>query len=382
MTTTQRLAFVLPNLSGGGAARVATILCGEWVKAGHEVHLITYEEPGAVSAYPLDSRVVRHQIGACVSPKRLLDFVGNNVRRVFRLRRTFRRLRPTAIMAFLAEANMAAVLAGRGLGVPVVISERNHPGHDVTSTMNAFLRRHLYPLATRLCVQTDDIRAWFQTNLPMDATVIPNPVLMPEARIRKITGGVGLVRRRRAISLGRLDPQKGFDNLISAFATIAAEVPDWDIVIHGEGGQRADLERQIERLGLEGRILLPGATSSPMEALRSADLYLHPARYEGFPNAVLEALSCGLCVVATDCPGGTGEILQGDRYGVLVPSEDVGALAGAMRRAMQDGAFRARYAADAADAIRVYAPDAIAARWIGEIETFQRPVHLAFATMS
>lgn len=370
MTDRHRLVFVLPNLSGGGAARVASILCGEWIKVGHEVHLVTYEEPGAPSAYPLDERVVRHQIGASVSPRGLPGFAGNNARRVFRLRRTLRRLKPTAIVAFLVEANMGAILAGRGLGVPIIISERNHPGHHSTSRINAFLRRRLYPLATRLCVQTNDIRDWFRANLGIEASVIPNPVPPPEGRACDggIAAGQGV--RLRAVSLGRLDAQKGYDNLIAAFATIASQVPQWDVVIHGEGGQRAGLERQIEQLGLEGRIFLPGASREPMRVLRAADLYLHPARYEGFPNAVLEALSCGLCVVATDCPGGSGEILQGGRYGLLVPAGDTEAFAGAMRRAMQDGALRAHYQAEAGEAVRIYAPDAIAARWIEEIDGY------------
>lgn len=372
---TQRIVFVLPDLSGGGAARVASILCGEWVKAGHEVHLVTYEEPGAASVYPLDSRIVRHQIGASVSPRGLAGFVANNTRRVTRLRRTLREVRPTAIIAFLAEANMSAVLAGFGLGIPVLISERNHPGHHTMSRINAFLRRCIYPRASRLCVQTQDIRDWFRVNLGIEAGVVPNPVSQPENPAPRGAAVKKPGERAVAISLGRLEPQKGYDDLIGAFASIASEVPEWDVVIHGEGGQRATLERQIEKLGMEGRIFLPGATKTPIAALRMADLYLHPARYEGFPNAVLEALSCGLCIVATDCPGGTGEILQGNAYGILVPGGDAGALAGAMRRAMQDETLRARYAAEAANGVRIYAPDKIAARWMDEIEKCTQGTH-------
>ena len=363
-----RLVFVLPNFSGGGAARVASILCGEWVRAGHEVHVVTFEEPGTASIYPLDGDIVRHQIGASVSPKGPAGFIVNNTRRVARLRRIFWRLQPTAVVAFLAEANMSAVLAAAGLGVPVLISERNHPGHHAASRINAFLRRHIYPRAARLYVQTEDIGGWFRDNLGMEASVIPNPVSLPRDQAPPVAAVRKPGDRAVAVSLGRLDPQKGYDDLIEAFAMIAPDVPEWDIVIHGEGGQRATLERQIEKLGLEGRVFLPGATGAPMEALRAADLYLHPARYEGFPNAVLEALSCGLCVVATDCPGGTGEILQGDTYGILVPLGSTAALAEAVRGAMQDEALRSRYAAAAGDAVRIYAPDMIAARWIDEIE--------------
>ncbi|MER2536751.1 MAG: glycosyltransferase family 4 protein [Rhizobiaceae bacterium] len=365
MTTSQTLAFVLPNVFGGGAAKVAAILCGEWVDAGHRVHLITYEDPGQVPVYPLDSRIIRHQIGLGVSPRNLLGFVGNNVRRVSRLRRTLRRIQPDAVVAFLPEANMAAVFAGLGLGFPVLISERNHPEHHKASRINAFLRRRLYPLATRLCVQTQDIRDWFRTNLGQEASVIPNPVRMPDQGVAVAHRPQG---RRQAISLGRLDPQKGFDRLIDAFAAIVADVPEWDIVIYGEGSERANLEAQIERLGLAGRIALPGSTQATFEALQASELYLHPARYEGFPNAVLEALSTGLCVVATDCPGATGEILQHGKHGMLVPAEDTQSLADAMRYAMNDQALRSAYSAKAREAVNAYASASIAALWLDEIE--------------
>lgn len=361
-----RLAFVLPNVSGGGAARVAAILCGEWAKAGHEVHLVTYEEPGTIPFYPLNERIVRHQIGLSVSPKGVLGFISNNARRVLRLRRTLRRIRPAAVIAFLSEANITAVLASRGLGVPVLISERTHPGHAKLSALRSAARRFTYPQATRLCVQTEEVRDWYFRNLGVETSVIPNPVSRPE--VDEEEQGTARTDRRRVVSLGRLHPVKGFDRLIDAFAKIAPEAPDWDLVIHGEGEERAALEQQIARLGLQDRIFLPGATRTPMTALRTSHLYVHSALYEGFPNAVLEALAAGLCVVATECPGGTGEILQGGNHGILVPVGDTEALAAAMLRTMRDDALRASFAARAYDAARVFAPDAIAARWLQEIE--------------
>ena len=363
---------MLPNVSGGGAARVASILCNEWVCSGYEIHFITFETPGTDPIYPLHSDIVRHQLGLSISPRGILGFIENNVRRVFRLRATLKKLQPAAVIAFLAEANVTSVLAARSLGIPVLISERNHPAHHQTSGRSAIVRRIIYPFATRLCVQTEDIRAWFQDNLGIEATVIPNPVQCADdygaefdVRCRRISD------RKIAVSLGRLEPQKGFDILIEAFASIASKVPDWDIVIHGEGSARACLESQIESFGLSGRIFLPGATLTPMQKLSSADLYVHPARYEGFPNALLEALSAGLCVVATDSPGASAEILQGGRYGMLVPIADPVALSAAMLQLMQDENARAAFAAKSREAVRSLSPAEIAARWLSEVITLK-----------
>lgn len=372
--TVQRIASVIPNLSGGGAARVAAILCGEWCKTGHEVHLITYEHPGAASVYPLHGGIVRHQLGLNVSPKNVFGYASNNARRIWRLRRALKTIAPTAIVAFLSQASITSVLAARGLGAPVLISERNHPAYHIETRLAAFLRRHLYRHATQVCVQTDDIRNWFRDNLALEASVIPNPVLMDDMPEHAPTCCQREGLRRKVVALGRLAHQKGFDVLIDAFAKIAPDVPLWDLIIHGEGDQRSALRQQVDKLGLADRIFFPGSTLDPLNALRAADLYVHPARYEGFPNAVLEALTAGLCVVATDAPGGTGEILQGGKHGLLVPPDDAEALAAAMLQVMKDEPTRSRFAATAQQAVRIYEPGAIASRWLDEIEKHQQSV--------
>jgi len=360
----QSIAFVLPNLSGGGAARVATILCSEWVAMGLDVHLITYEHPGAPSAYPLHPNIVRHQLGLSVSPKGVVGFVQNNLRRVVRLRSLLKRLSPSAAISFLFEANVGLVLASRGLAVPTLIGERNHPAQHRISRAKGVIRRQVYPLATRLCVQTDDIAAWFEKNLGIGAAVIPNPVGQPGISGTRVEPHV----RRVVVSLGRLESQKGHDRLIEAFAKIAGQARDWDLVIYGEGSLRDDLEKRISSHDLDGRVSLPGETKDPLHVLQASDLYVHSARYEGFSNAVLEAMAAGLCVVATDSPGGTRQVLDNGAAGILVDNDDVGALARVMLEAMNDTDLRLSFASKAREASRKYAPHAIAARWLAEVE--------------
>jgi len=364
--TAQRLAFVISNMVVGGAARVASILCAEWVASGHEVHLITFEKPGTASIYSIDPNVVRHQIGLSVSAKNLVGVVSNNAARVIRLRRTLKEVRPTAVISFLLNANITAVLAARGLGIPVLISDRNHPQHDKISTVRGRVREFVYPYADRICVQTENIRTWYHQNLHLDAVVIPNPVRVVNvgaaARpMREIS------RRRRATSIGRLAYQKGLDRLIDAFALICTDVPDWELVIYGTGEERGSLERQIAGHELEHRILLMGMTTDAMGELFASDLYVHAARYEGYPNAILEALAAGLCVVATDCPGATAEILAGGEYGILVPDGEAESLAAGMKKAMTDNSVRTCFARRAPQAITNIAAADVAQRWLREI---------------
>ena len=97
--------------------------------------------------------------------------------------------------------------------------------------------------------------------------------------------------------------------------------------------------------------------------MREADAFVLSSRYEGFPNVLLEALACGLPVVATDCPGGPRDILHGGEFGLLVPRDDPEALAAALQRVASDVNLRTRLSALARQATAKYAVDRVVARW-------------------
>jgi len=367
--TRELLAFVIPAISLGGAARVASILLSEWIDKGHEVHLLTFDGPDNLDAFPIDPRVIRHRLGNYKSPDDLMGFARTNVTRVRSVWHVLREVRPTAVVSFLLEANVIATLVGRSLGVPVLICERNHPGRHQIPAAKELIRAIVYPRATRLCVQTKDIRRWYADRFTCDVVVLPNPVAMDEVGSpRPSLAAEPGDRSKYAVTLARLARQKGLDRLITAFSRIAHRVPDWELIIFGEGDLRQELENQIAKLGVSERVRLRGATRAPRSELQRADLYVHPARYEGYPNAVLEALEAGLCVVATDCPGATREILQDGEFGILVPDDDIDALGEALAQAMSDGTLRMQYAAKARDAILGLEPAAIAQRWLEVIE--------------
>jgi len=164
--------------------------------------------------------------------------------------------------------------------------------------------------------------------------------------------------------LGRLEPQKAYGRLIEAFASVSGKHPEWDVVIHGEGSEREALEARVRALSLEDRVRLPGVTTDSYGALGQADLFVHTACYEGYPNAVIEACSVGLCVIAMDTPGATREILAGGELGMLVPEDDAEALAAALDRAMGDDALRQDYARRAPRAVARLSPSAIAQEWL------------------
>ena len=169
--------------------------------------------------------------------------------------------------------------------------------------------------------------------------------------------------RTRLIAAGRLAPQKGFDLLLEAFVAVADRHPDWTLDIFGKGPLREPLEQQVIDLGLGGRARLNGPTDRLGERMRDASVFVLSSRYEGFPIVLLEALAAGLAVVSFDCPTGPSDILTDGTDGLLVPPEDVPALAAALDRVMADESLRRRLAAAAPAAVIPYSTQLVGRRW-------------------
>ena len=167
------------------------------------------------------------------------------------------------------------------------------------------------------------------------------------------------------VAAGRLSEEKGFDKLIEAFAKIAPHHPDWHLAILGEGPERASLEHRVREHGLQGRVEIPGVVRNPEDYFHASDIFVLTSRYEGFPNALCEAMACGLPVVSFDCPVGPGEIINHGENGSLVPAGDVSALAAALRRVIENPEEAARMADCATNVVERFDKQRVAARWEG-----------------
>jgi glycosyltransferase involved in cell wall biosynthesis len=167
----------------------------------------------------------------------------------------------------------------------------------------------------------------------------------------------------RVIAAGRLGRQKGFDLLVDAFARIVPERPDWRLHIFGGGRLRGRLRQRIAGRGMADHVFLMGRTQRLDEEMRKASLYALSSRFEGLPMVLLEAMACGVPVVAFDCHTGPAEIVTDGVDGILVPPGDVGALARAMDRLMGDAELRRRYGAAAMEAAQRYDTVRILPSW-------------------
>lgn len=353
-----RICFFIWALRAAGAERVLTTLANAWAERGWEVVVVTMEDGSEPPFYPLDPRIqVRPQdlLKDSTSP---LSGVLNNLHRLRVLRRTFRELKPDVIVSFIDKANALAVISTLGLGIPVIVSERTDPSRRSLGALWERLRAFAYPRAHRVVFQSKGVRDWFPATVRAKGVVIPNPVPPPPP-----PEGPRGTDSRRILAIGRLHPVKGFDVLIEAFARAQAKVPGWRLDIHGEGDARPELEAQIRAAGLEGQVRLPGLTDRPFDELRKAAVFVMSSRVEGFPNALVEAMACGLPVVSTAFGGAARDILTDGHDGLLVPAEDPAALAEALVRLMEDAALRNRLGAAAAAVVDRYAPARVMAQW-------------------
>lgn len=355
-----RIAFVIPSLGAGGAERVATLLCNEWAQRNNQVTTITFDSPDVADFFSLSSGVTRHHMNV-LSSRNVFMRVAINIRRLLRLRALLIQIKPDIVVAFTTEANVVTLCATRGLDIPVVISERNQPNRPGLGYLQRIARRLFYPLAAAVVVQTHDIAWWVRKRFRVPVHVVPNPVQL-------MTGNKGVesdsCEAFTLVAVGRLARQKGLDILIKSFAPLAEVHPRWQLVIYGKGPERMALEALVRELSLTERVSLPGLRHGIDAVLSKADLFVLPSRFEGYPNALLEALSLGCPVVATTCPGATIEILENGRYGRLVPSENVTALRDALNNMMADTALRRQFAQVAPQAVRHLDIRNIGERWL------------------
>lgn len=361
---TRRLAIAVPSLAAGGAERAASALAGHLARRGHRVVLITLSaaRDDFYALDPLVSRVALAQLAPSANRWRALFA---NRARIAALRAALRSSECEALLSFTVSMNVLASFAARPLGVPCVLSERvDLRAHPLRAPWRT-LGRHAYRRAALVSANSRAVSAWLRAWVGHERVCwIPNLVEVPA------TFGppdVALPSGPFVLALGRLEAQKGHADLVRAFAALE-RVPEWSLVLVGEGSLRAELERLGSALGLGARLRLPGRSRNPWALLERAELFAQPSHYEGFPNALLEAMALGKACVATDTGTGACELLANDESGWLVPAHDARALQLALVQALAEPERRARLGAGARATARDYAPELVVPRWEAAVE--------------
>lgn len=361
-----KLVIYLHSLEAGGAERVAATLANHWAQRGWEVTIATVAGVDS-DFYRLDRSVARIGFDLDGDSRNPLQAAWRNWARVRTLRALLRAVQPDAALALMTNANVVLALACRGFRqVRALGSEHIYPGQVALGPIWNALRRMHYRGLHAVVALTPECAQWIMAHTSArKAPVIPNAAGWPLPVQPPLLAPAALCRSGRHILLGvgRLTAQKDFGVLIEVFGSIAARRPDWDLVILGDGPQRAQLQAQIDSLGLQNRAFLPGIVGNLGHWYDAAELYAMSSRFEGFPNTLAEALAHGLPAVSFDCDTGPRDIIRQGVDGVLVAPGDAGALAAALDGLMGNEALRARMAARATEARERFSLERVAAMW-------------------
>lgn len=344
-----RIVFLTSSMGAGGAERVATTLCNAWVARGDSVTLIaTFSGGGERPFYRISDAVEFMYLANAIGDRK--KGIVSSLRRLAALRKLIVQRQPHVIVSFLPNVNVAAVISTAFLRIPVIICERSDPSSRSYPWHLKLLCKLSYPFANMLTVQTESVARKIREIFPGLGVIriAPNPLPEAVAEIARSRCS----ERKILLSLGRLSREKQVDKLVRAFGAVAASFPDWDMYIYGDGPLSANLARQIADEGLAARVLLKGRTDVPWKVMADADAFVLVSAYEGFPNALLEAMGIGLPCVAFDCPSGPREITANGQDAFLVPLNDREGLVRALERIMADGELRAALGRRAQESVR------------------------------
>lgn len=272
------------------------------------------------------------------------------------LRRELRRLRTDVLITTRAGLNIMAARFARRRVVTIAQEHLHFEAHQPGIFEEI---RQWYPKLDAIVTLTEADEQDYRT-------------MLDGARTRVYTIGNGLAGgprprsrqdNRIVLAAGRLVPVKGYDRLLKAFAQVVRERPDWKLRIYGEGRISDKLVKLAVKLRLHNNVTFMGPTGDIEGELAKASIHAVSSRFEGFGMTIIEAFACGVPVVSFDCPRGPREIITSGHDGVLVPPDDVDALAGGLLKMIDDEEGRHRMAANALETAGRYDISMIVERW-------------------
>ena len=347
---------------------MVTWLAGRLADDGHGVHIVA-RTAAELDAYPLDPRVRVTRVAPPVWPRQAKRPV-----RLFAFGAMARyvswRDRTDVVVSFIAETNVVVGLLMLGSRRPHVAVESSHPfaRADEAPTLVARCRPWLYRRAAQVVVLTDDVAAMVADQWRVErVSVVPNPAPTIAAAPPPMRDRPPLV-----LAVGSLRDIKDHHTLLEAWALARARHGGWQLVVLGEGPNRAGLADTVRRLELADTVTMPGWAADVLAHMQRASIFVLPSRVEGFGNVLVEALASGCACIATDCPGGPPHILGHGRFGRLVPVGDPAAMAAAIDELAGDLATREQMADAGSARAADYSEASVYGRWRSVIDAAAR----------
>ncbi len=348
-----KITIFTGGLSGGGAERVACNMATYYYNKGHDVEFLTIGDNENSYYYnPQINRVCLLKLDERSS------FVANIIKRLFRLIKYLISKKKDVYIVSLPDSIIILLSLRFLTKSKIVASERGDP--QKLPSFQQKLLRLLCKQADGWVFQTQDVKNWYKSHLGDSNNIIIPNAINPDF-IQPIYHGV---RKKTIVTAGRYKKQKNQRLLIDAFSKISDRYSDYRLIIYGEGPLNDELAAHITYLGLDKKVILGGYINNIGEKIKDASLFVLSSDYEGMPNALMEAMALGLPCVSTDCDGGGARFLiENEKNGLLVPKDDVNALAVAMKRMLADREFAELCGKEAHKICERLAPDKVYGMW-------------------
>lgn len=361
-----KVLFVISSLSGGGAQRVLATLANELVVRKHDVSILfSFKRRD----YMLDERIKLIDSDKPLAPiignriKRSATFVINKINNFRFLKRTVQNEAPDVVISFMQTYHWQLLMLCKKRRIPLVFSERTTVTR-YTSFHNAFGLKHLLKYADKVTILSEYDKQFLQGRLP-NAIVMPNPLSIKPISKEEYNKLFDL--RRDILAVGRLEPVKGYDELIRAFALVADKYPMWSLDFAGKeesANHYSDsLRALVKDLNLEGRVHFLGFHDDVHEVMKTHSVFCLTSLNEGFPNALAEAMAMGMASISFDIVTGPREIISNEVDGIIVENRTCEDFAKELDRLLANVDLRRSIGLQAIENIKRYSLEKMVDKW-------------------
>ena len=355
-----KIAIMIPTIYMGGAERVAVSMANWLVNNNNaEVHLISFSNLKA--KYTIDSKVkVYYKDNNGKNKNKISRFIKKIISEKKYALGILETVRPDVIFAMLYEPTIYARLYKRkNKNVKIIASERTNPKIKRKNMYINLLKKIEPYLCDGYIFQTERVKEMYSKKIQNRSVVIANAVSNPY--LSEINQE--LKKEHIITNMGRLTRQKGQDVLIKAFAKVVNEHPQYKLEIYGDGEDKSMLEKITGELNLKDKVFFMGNNPKAILEIAKSELFVLSSRWEGMPNALLEAMASGTACISTDCIAGPAEIITNNENGILVPVDDVNELANKMIYLINNKAVREKMAEEAKEVREKYSIDSIFSKY-------------------
>lgn len=348
----RRITLVCSVIKYGGVGKILSFVADTLLSEGWSIEVLSLQNEERPDFLPEGASFI--SIPKVMSNNKLFW----RIKKLRLIRTELKRISTKTICTFGSEPSVMVRLATLGMkDVTVVSAERSDP-----YTLPKFWRimsSWAYSNSDYCVFQLEKQRDFYGEKVRKKSYVIPN-AFIPKGEVKETRE-----RRKVIVSAGRFVYQKGYDTLIRAFAIVNRTHPDYMLELYGGGDEQPLYERIIEENNLKGNVKLFGYVNNISEIISGSSVFVLSSRFEGIPNVLIEAMSAGVPTVATDCtPGGPAFLTDNGKRGLLVPVDDVKAMAKAINRIIEDSELSKQLSTSGREICVILDKDKIARQWV------------------